>query len=368
MSEATGPKRTALHDRHLAAGAKMVEFAGWDMPVRYGSELDEHRAVRNAAGLFDVSHMGEFRVRGSGALEFLQRMTPNNVAKLQPGRAHYSGLLTEEATYIDDLLVYQLAENDYLLVVNAANLDGNLEWLRSHPHPDCTIEDHSDRYALLALQGPKAVEILSRHTAEDLSAIRYYNFVQGTVAGVDCLLSRTGYTGEMGFELYLAPADAPAVWDALLASGEADGLLPAGLAARDSLRLEAGMALYGHEIDRQTTPYEANIGWVVKLRKGEFLGREVLRGQKRQGTEKKLIGFEIVGRGIARQGHAIHHQDAEVGIVTSGGWSPTFEKAIGTGYVPPELAAVDTELEIAVRKRRFTARVVELPFYRREDD
>ncbi len=367
MSEASGPKRTALYDRHLAANAKMVEFAGWEMPVRYASELEEHRAVRNAAGLFDVSHMGEFRVHGPGALDFLQGMTPNNVAKLQLGQAHYSGLLTPEATYVDDLLVYRLGEADYLLVVNAGNLDQDLQWLQSHPHPNCTIEDHSDRYALLALQGPKATEILARHTATELGAIRYYHFVQGSVAGADCLISRTGYTGEAGFELYLDPADAPNIWDVLLDSGASDGLIPAGLAARDSLRLEAGMALYGHEIDRQTTPYEANIGWVVKLKKGDFLGREVLRGQKRQGTAKQLIGFEIKGRGIARQDHAILHNDAEVGRVTSGGWSPTFDKAIGTGYVPPELAALGTEFQIAVRKRRFDAVVVSLPFYRRED-
>ncbi len=274
----TVPERTPLHDRHVAAGAKLVEFAGWAMPVRYGSEIEEHRSVRGAAGIFDVSHMGEFRVSGAGALDFLQRMTPNNVARLKPGRAHYSGLLTEDATYVDDLLVYQLDVGDYLLVVNAANLDGDLDWLRSHPHPDCTIEDHSDRYALIALQGPRAIEILQRHTATELDAISYYHFVGGAqVAGESCLLSRTGYTGEAGFELYLPPEAAPAVWDALVDSGA----VPAGLAARDSLRLEAGMTLYGHEIDRTTTPYEAGLGWVVKLKKKvDFLGRDVLVDQK----------------------------------------------------------------------------------------
>ena len=366
MSENSGPKRTALYDRHVAAGAKMVEFAGWEMPVRYASEIDEHRAVRNAAGLFDVSHMGEFLVTGAGALDFLQRMTPNNVAKLAPGRAHYSGLLTPEATYVDDLLVYQLDTAKYLLVVNAGNLPEDLEWLRSHPHPDCEIEDHSDRYALLALQGPRALEILARHTDADLENITYYHFAFGSVAGAPCLISRTGYTGEDGFELYLAPEVAPGVWDALLDSGAADGLVPAGLAARDSLRLEAGMALYGHEINRETTPYEAKLGWVVKLKKGDFLGREVLREQKRQGTDRRLIGFEIRGRGIARQGHPIVHDDQEVGQVTSGGWSPSFEKAIGTAYVPPHLAEEGTELEVAVRRRKLAATVVALPFYRRE--
>ncbi len=375
QGNALGPKRTPLHDCHVAAGAKLVEFAGWEMPVRYASELEEHRAVRGAAGLFDVSHMGEFSVRGPGALDFLQGLTPNNVARLRPGRIHYSGLLTPEATYVDDLLVYQLGEAEYMLVVNAANSGGDMEWLRSHPHPECEIEDHSDRYALLALQGPKATEILRRvvtlaplrgDAAVELEAIRYYRFVFGSVAGADCIVSRTGYTGEDGFELYLAPEAAPAVWDALLEAGAGDGLVPAGLAARDSLRLEAGMALYGHEIDRTTTPYEAGLGWVVKLKKGDFLGRDVLVAQKRQGTERRLIGFEISGRGIARQGHALVHDGAEVGRVTSGGWSPSFEKAIGTAYLPPDLAATGTELEVNLRRRRLAATVVDLPFYRRE--
>lgn len=367
MSDHPAPKRTPLYDRHVAAGGKMVEFAGWEMPVRYASEIEEHRAVRTAAGLFDVSHMGEFRVHGPSALGFLQGLTPNNVARLKPGRIHYSGLLTPEATYIDDLLVYQLAEADYMLVVNAANLDGDLEWLRSHPHPECEIEDHSDSYALLALQGPRATGILSRHTAVELDPIRYYRFVQGTVAGVECILSRTGYTGEDGFELYLPPEASPAVWDALLESGAGDGLVPAGLAARDSLRLEAGMALYGHEIDRTTTPYEAGLGWVVKLKKkSDFLGRQVLVEQKQDGTKRQLIGFEIRGRGIARQGHSLLHEGEEVGRVTSGGWSPSFEKAIGTTYVPSRLATAGTELEVAVRRRRLAAVVVDLPFYRRD--
>ncbi len=375
MSDHPAPQRTPLYDRHVAAGAKLVEFAGWEMPVRYASELEEHRAVRSAAGLFDVSHMGEFSVRGPGALDLLQGLTPNNVARLRPGRIHYSGLMTPEATYVDDLLVYQLGEADYMLVVNAANKGGDMEWLKSHPHPECEIEDHSDRYALLALQGPKATGILSRvvtlgplrvDPSVELDAIRYYRFVQGTVAGTDCIVSRTGYTGEDGFELYLPPEAAPATWDALLEAGAGDGLVPAGLAARDSLRLEAGLALYGHEIDRTTTPYEAGLGWTVKLKKGDFLGREVLVSQKREGTARQLIGFEVSGRGIARQGHDVLHDGVEIGRVTSGGWSPTFEKAIGTAYVPSHLAAAGTELEIAVRRKRLAATVVDLPFYRRD--
>jgi aminomethyltransferase len=364
--ESSGPRRTPLYDNHRRAGAKLVDFAGWEMPVRYSSEIEEHRAVRNAAGLFDVSHMGEVRVRGEGAVEFLQRLTPNNVAKLKPGRAHYSALLTEEATYVDDLLVYRLAADDFLVVVNAANRAGDVEWIRSHPHPGCEVDDVSDRYALLALQGPRAVEILSRHTDADLGAVGYYRFTTGEVAGRSAILSRTGYTGEDGYELYLDPEDAPAIWDLLLESGAPDGLLPAGLGARDTLRLEAGMALYGHEIDRTTTPYEAGLGWVVKLKKGDFVGRDVLVRQKQEGVEKKLIGFEVVGRGIARQGHELHHGEERVGAVRSGSWSPTYEKAIGTAYVPPALAEEGTELEIEVRKKRLPAKVVPLPFYKRD--
>ncbi len=365
MSDSDAAKRTPLYDCHVEANAKLVEFAGWEMPVRYASELDEHRAVRNAAGLFDVSHMGEVRVKGSGALDYLQRLTPNNVAKLKPGRAHYSGLLTADATYVDDLLVYQLAADDYLLVVNAANIEGDLEHMRSQPHPDCEIVDESDRYALLALQGPHAVAILSRHTAADLDAIGYYHFVEGQVDGNGCILSRTGYTGEDGFELYLDPGDAETVWRTLLDSGANDGLIPAGLGARDTLRLEAGMALYGHEIDRLTTPYEAGTGWVVKLKKGDFLGRDVLVRQKKEGVERKVIGFEVKDRGIARQDHTVLHQGGEVGRVRSGTWSPTLEKAIGTADVPVELASEGTELEIEVRRRRLAAVVVPMPFYRR---
>ncbi len=367
-SQAAGaPQRTPLYDCHRRAGARLVEFAGWEMPVRYGSELAEHRAVRTAAGLFDVSHMGEIRVRGAGAKDFLQRLTPNNVARLSPGRIHYSGLLTEDGTYVDDLLVYQLAEGDYLLVVNASNLEADFEWITSKLHPACSIENHSDRWALLALQGPRAVEILRRHTAADLDAVRYYGFVEDKVEGAPALLSRTGYTGEDGFELYLAPADAPGVWDALLASGGGDGLIPAGLGARDTLRLEAGMALYGHEIDRQTTPYEAGTGWVVKLRKkSDFIGRDALVAQKKAGVKSKVVGFEVRGRGIARQGHAVTHDGQQVGKVRSGTWSPTFEKAIGTAAVPASLAAEGTELEIEVRRRRLPAVVVTLPFYKRE--
>ncbi|MEM9598096.1 MAG: glycine cleavage system aminomethyltransferase GcvT [Acidobacteriota bacterium] len=368
MGQPSGVNKTPLHDEHVRCGGKMVDFAGWRMPVRYGSEIEEHHAVRRQAGLFDVSHMGEIRVRGAGALDFLQRLTPNNVARLKPGKAHYTGLLTDRATYIDDLLIYKLADADYLLVVNAANREADVAWIESQPHPDCEVIDQSDDYAQLAIQGPLASSILARHTDADLDAIPYYGFVQDQpVGGAPCILSRTGYTGEDGFEIYLAPEDAPGLWRTLLESGEADGLKPAGLGARDTLRLEAGMALYGHEIDDTTTPYHAGLGWVVKLKKKvDFIGRGVLAQQKADGLDRSLIGFEVQGRGIARQGHRILGADGEgLGEVCSGTWSPTLEKAIGTAYVPTELASEGTVLTIEVRKRRLEGVVVPLPFYRR---
>ncbi|MDA8019875.1 MAG: glycine cleavage system aminomethyltransferase GcvT [Thermoanaerobaculia bacterium] len=366
MADAGDSRHTPLYDQHLRAGAKMVDFAGWVMPVRYGSEIEEHHAVRRAAGLFDVSHMGEVRVRGDGALEFLQSLTPNDVTKLRPGRAHYSGLLTEQGTYVDDLLVYMLAENDYLVVVNAANVEVDYGWMVSRRNSSCRIDDHSDKYALLALQGPKAPEILSRLTDVDLATIKYYRFIDGAeIAGMRCLLSRTGYTGELGFELYLPPEDAPSMWQALLEAGADDGLVPCGLSARDTLRLEAGMALYGHEIDRETTPYEAGLGWVVKLASGDFVGRDALVRQRDEGVGRKLVGFEMLGKGIARQSYEVLHDGEAVGTVCSGTWSPTFDKALGTAYVPPTLAEVGTEIEIQIRKRTVAAKVVDLPFYRR---
>ncbi|HEV7519445.1 MAG TPA: glycine cleavage system aminomethyltransferase GcvT, partial [Thermoanaerobaculia bacterium] len=316
-------KRTPLYECHREAGGKMVPFAGWEMPVQYSGVMEEHRAVRTAAGLFDVSHMGEIRVRGAGALGLLQRLTPNDIAKLAPGRAHYSGLLTERATYVDDLLIYRLGDEDFLVVVNASNADRDFAWIASRNENAAEVTNASDDYALLALQGPKALAILAPLASLDVSTLRYYGFAQGEVAGVPALISRTGYTGEDGVELYLAPADAPAVWRRLLAAGAPHGLVPAGLGARDTLRLEAGMALYGHEIDDTTTPLEAGLAWVVKLGKGDFLGREVLAFQQAEGVKRKLVGFEVLGRGIGRQGHAVLDAAGNpVGTVTSGTWSP----------------------------------------------
>ncbi len=359
-------RRTPLYTSHVELAGRLVPFAGWEMPVQYAGVIDEHRAVRTAAGLFDVSHMGEVRVRGEGAEAFLQRLTPNDVSKLAPGRAHYSGLLTEQGTYIDDLLIYRLAADDFLVVVNASNAPRDFEWIASRADSRTQVTDVSDDYALLALQGPLALDILKPLAPPEIAGLRYYGFLQGEVAGRKALISRTGYTGEDGFEIYLAPEDAQHVWRLLLAAGGDRGLAPAGLGARDTLRLEAAMALYGHEIDETTTPFEAGLGWVVKLDKGEFLGSVALRAQKEGGLRRKLVGFEVRGRGIAREGHAVLSSEGEaVGKVTSGTWSPTFEKAIGMAYVPVEMAAPGTPLTLDVRGRPVPAVVVEMPFYRR---
>jgi aminomethyltransferase len=327
MSDTLALKRTPLIDCHRRAGGKLVDFAGWQMPVQYEGVIEEHRAVRTAAGLFDVSHMGEVRVAGPGALSYLQHLTPNDVSKLVPGQAHYSALLSEQGTYLDDILVYRLAAEEFLVVVNASNADSDFAWMLSHRIPNCEVENVSQRYALLALQGPRALSILSRHTAVDLGAIKYYRFATGAVLGRPAILSRTGYTGEDGFELYLDPADAPAIWDALLADGAPEGLLPAGLGARDTLRMEAAMALYGHEIDAHTTPLEAGLQWAVKLDKGEFIGRNALLAQQAAGVPRRLVGFEVTDRGIARQGHEVFVGSRRVGAVTSGTFSPTLQTA-----------------------------------------
>ncbi len=365
MSQSGDLRRTPLYPCHLEAGARLVDFAGWEMPVQYAGLIAEHQAVRTAAGLFDVSHMGEVRVAGAGATAFLQRLTPNDVSKLAPGRAHYSALLTEAGTYVDDLLIYRLAEDEYLLVVNASNREKDFAWIAGHAPAGLELADLSEEYALLALQGPKALEILSGLTDADLAAIRYYGFVQGEVGGHPTLISRTGYTGEDGFELYLPPAAAPELWRLLLAAGTPFGLMPAGLGARDTLRLEAAMALYGHEIDDQTTPWEAKLDWTIKLEKGDFIGRDALVAQRAAGPTRQLVGFEVAGRGIARQDHGVVVEGRQVGVVTSGTFSPTFQKALGLAIVPVELATIGQRLTVDVRGREIEATVVATPFYRR---
>ena len=358
---------TPLHARHLALGARMIPFGGWDMPVRYSGIAEEHQAVRTAAGLFDISHMGEVEIAGDDAFTAVQRIASNDAGKLVPGRAQYSVLTTPEGTVVDDLLVYQLAAGHYLLVINAANIAKDVAWIRKQiaAAGDAVAVDASSRYALIALQGPRAATILQVLTAVELDSIENYTFATGEVAAVRATISRTGYTGEDGFELYVPPRQAEAVWSALLDAGGAHGLLPAGLGARDTLRLEAGLRLYGNDMDETTTLLEAGLGWTVGWDKESFIGRAALLAQKRTGPSRKLVGFEMLERGIARHGHAVCAGADRVGRVTSGTLTPHLDKAIGMAYVPVELAARGTELSIDVRGRRLRARVVRMPFYRR---
>jgi aminomethyltransferase len=359
-------KRTPLHRAHLSASARMVEFAGWHMPVQYTGVGDEHRAVRTRAGLFDVSHMGEASVSGPQALAFLQHVTSNDVGRVQSGQAQYNALTTPQGTFIDDLLVYRLADGDYLLVLNAANTARDLQWLESHARRfDVKLRDVSADWALLSLQGPRSVACLQPLVAGSLADLRYYRFTRERVCGADCIVSRTGYTGEDGFEIFAPPERAESIWVELLRSGSAHGLVPIGLGARDTLRLEARMVLHGHDIDETTTVLEADLGSIVKLDKGEFIGREVLARQAERGVTRKLVGFEMTGRAIARHGYPAFSGEEEVGRVTSGTHAPFLQKNIGLAYLPIELAQVGREFLIAVRDRREGAVVVPTPFYKR---
>ncbi len=366
MSEPTGPPllRTPLFERHRALGGKLVPFGGWEMPVQYSGLTEEHVAVRTAAGLFDVSHMGEIRVRGPRALEVVQRLTTNDASTLIEGRIQYSAFLTENGTFVDDLLTYKIADDDYLLVVNAANTPKDVAWAKRAAVDGGSVENESGKWAQIALQGPRSAEILQPLVDVELAPIGYYHFRHGKVVGVPSIVSRTGYTGEYGFEVYCPPEAAVEIWDAILASGKPHGLIPAGLGARDTLRLEAKMALYGNDIDDTVTPWEADLGWIVKMRKGDFIGRAVLERQKAAGISKKLVGFQVTGRGIARHGHPVKTL-AGPGIVTSGTQTPTVGKPIGLAYVPVAASAIGTEIEIDIRGRGVSAVVVSTPFYKR---
>ena len=356
-------KRTPLTDKHASLGAKLVPFAGYLMPVQYPTGITaEHHAVRKQAGLFDVSHMGEFIVRGAGAVDFVNYVTTNDVAALDAGQAHYSTILNDRGTIEDDCLVYR-ADDRIMMVVNASNAAKDFAHISRHiGRFDATLEDVSDATALLALQGPKAAEILQRHTDADLSAVKYYHFTIGTVAGIgEILISRTGYTGEDGFELYFANENAVAVWNALTESGE---VMPAGLGCRDSLRLEMGMALYGNDIDDTVTPLEANLQWLVKLKKGDFVGRDALVKQKEGGIPKKLVGFTTSERSFPRHGYPVYVNGEPSGEVRSGTMSPSLNLPIGTAYVPAANAAPGSSLEIEIRGKRIAATVEKTPFYK----
>ena len=364
---ATTLKRTPLYEQHVALGARLVEFGGWEMPVQYSGIIDEHRAVRTHAGLFDVSHMGEFKVEGSDALAFLQHLVPNDVSRLAINQALYTQLCLPDGGTIDDLIIYKLEDNSYMLVVNAANIDKDFAWVEKQARDfHVQISNQSETTALLALQGPEAQSILQVLTEVDLSTIRYYHSAPGLVNGIQCIISRTGYTGEDGFELYCASKDVTKLWNDLLAAGKDRGLLPAGLGARDTLRLEASYCLYGHELDEQTNPLEASLGWTVKLNKGEFIGHDALLKVKEQGLKRKLIGIEMVERGVCRGGYAIYEEDQQIGVITSGAPSPTFNKNIGMGYVEASCAVVGKPIYIDIRGKRTAAQIVALPFYKRQ--
>jgi aminomethyltransferase len=358
-------RKTALNSIHRRLGAKMVNFGGWDMPVEYSGIIAEHMAVRSRAGLFDVSHMGELEVRGPGALTLVQHVTCNNSGKLSVGQAQYSGLMTARGTFVDDLLVHKISENHYLLCVNAANQDADFAHLIANNHFDAKAENTGPRYSQLAIQGPRAKEILQGLTKVSLDTVRYYYFLFGRVADIQCLIARTGYTGEDGFEIYFDPEFSEKLWNDLMQAGEPAGLIPCGLGARNTLRLEVGMCLYGHEIDDTTTPWEAGLGWICKLDKGPFLGSDVLARQKQSGLERKLVGFEMLDKRIGRDCYPVLIAGREAGRVTSGCPSPFLKKNIGMAYVPPASAALGTEIEVGIRGQSAPARIVALPFYKR---
>ncbi len=357
-------QRTPLYDRHVAAEAKIVPFAGFEMPVQYRTGITaEHRAVREAAGLFDVSHMGEFVVRGPQALDLVQHVSVNDAAQIEVGQAQYSAMCLENGCVVDDLLVYRFADR-YMLVVNASNLDKDWNWIEGHAQAfECELEDVSQDTGLLALQGPAAREILRPLAGIDIDDVKYYRFAEGEVAGVPAVISGTGYTGEDGFELYVGANDAPALWDALMEAGADAGLLPVGLGARDSLRLEMGYALYGNDLDEQHTTLESGLGWVTKMNKGDFVGREALAAQRESGVARRLVGMRLEGRGFPRPGYDIVHEGEVVGTVTSGTVSPSLGSGIAMGYVPVDLAKPDTRLQIDLRGRPVDALVQRPPFY-----
>jgi aminomethyltransferase len=345
----------------------MVEFVGWDMPVEYSGLSDEHNAVRTRAGLFDVTHMGQIEIAGGDALAAVQHLCSNDASMLKSGQAHYSGLMTPEGTFVDDLLVYRFADDHFLLVVNASNVDKDFAWIQGQlkPFSDAAAVNTSARYALLALQGPLAREVLQKVSNFDLSTVKYYWFAHGEVAGVRTTISRTGYTGENGFEVFAPPQSAVRLWEALLEAGRDAGVVPAGLGARDTLRLEAAMRLYGNDIDDTTSVLEADLEWIIGWGKDDFTGRRALADQKEKGLTRKLVGFEMVDRAIARHGHDVIIEGRKAGFVTSGTQTPFLKKAIGMAYVPVDMTEAGTEFEVDIRGRRARARVVPLPFYKR---
>ncbi len=360
--------RTPLYERHRALGARLVEFGGWEMPVQYSGILEEHRTVRERAGLFDVCHMGEFRVEGDGALDFLQALVPNNVARLADNQALYTQILRPDGGTLDDLIIYRRSEGRYMVVVNAGTMEKDWAWFSEHAAglEHLSLTNISAETGLIALQGPSAQAILQPLTETPLADIAYYHCLPGVVVGIACIISRTGYTGEDGFELYCPAEQVGALWDALLDAGAPAGLLPAGLGARDTLRLEAGYCLYGHELTEEITPLEAALGWTVKLDKGgDFIGRDALLAEKAQGLRRRLVGIELTERGVPRASYPIMQNGEHVGELTSGVMAPTLGKPIGMGYMSGGATAPGSSVSIEIRGKLIPAVIVPLPFYKR---
>lgn len=356
-------KTVPLHQLHIRLGAKMVPFAGFEMPVRYSSDLDEHHTVRNAVGVFDVSHMGEFSIKGPGALALVQKVMSNDAAALYDGKVQYGYLPNATGGVVDDLLVYRIAEDDYFLVVNASNIEKDWNWIQSHNTEGVAMENLSDSLCLLAVQGPHATATLQKLTDVDLASMEYYTFRIGEMAGIkDIIISATGYTGAGGFEIYVKNADAEKMWNAIFEAGAELGIKPVGLGARDTLRLEKAFCLYGNDIDDETSPLEAGLGWVTKFTK-DFINSEALKAQKEAGLKRKLVGFEMIDRGIPRGHYELCDGEGnKIGEVTSGTQSPTLQKGIGLGYVPTEFSKTGTEIFVKVRDRLLKAQVVKTPF------
>lgn len=355
-------KRVPLHDIHERLGAKMMPFAGFEMPVRYSSDKEEHFCVREGVGVFDVSHMGEFMLRGSGALDLIQKVTSNDASKIVDNQAQYSCLPNDMGGIVDDLIVYRLGEEEYMLVVNASNIEKDWNWIQSKNTDNVEMEDLSDDIVLLAVQGPKAVETLQKLTQVDLSSVGFYKFTKGVLAGVEMIISRTGYTGAGGFELYIPKEHGVLVWGKIFEVGMEFDIKPIGLGARDTLRLEKGFCLYGNDITDTTSPLEAGLGWITKFTK-EFTNSENLKKQKEEGVTRKLVGLEMTEKGIPRQGYTLLNEVGEkIGEVTSGTLSPCLEIGVGMGYVKKEFAAVDTLIKVQVRNKQLTAKIVKLPF------
>ncbi|MDA2937139.1 glycine cleavage system aminomethyltransferase GcvT, partial [Acidobacteria bacterium AH-259-A15] len=356
---------TPLNTVHRELGARMMGFAGWEMPVQYDSPLREHRAVRERVGVFDVSHMGQIEIVGKDALSVAQKLTSNDISRLSDGQAQYSAFLYPEGTFVDDIVLYRINSEHIFICVNAANKDKDLQWARRAKKGDVQFLDNSNSYVQLAIQGPEAQAVLQQLTDVDLSSMKYYWFAFGKVEGAKALISRTGYTGEDGFEIYIPPDKAESIWRKLFTVGKPFEIMPAGLAARNTLRLEMRYPLYGNDIDDHTTPWEAGLGWIVKLGKGDFIGKETLEKQKEEGVQRKLVGFEMVDRGIARDHYPILIDGQQVSQVASGSFAPSLQKSIGLTYLPIECSQIGQLLDVEIRRKLLKAKVVETPFYKK---